>query len=415
MGHGFACLARWYYLSEFPQLADPHRKQCVRRASPISISPGRPIMVSEIRKIRNIKRDALKPCFENPPPMPHVKCKRLRELHLLSRHIYELEIKLRRLQGRRSTMLPWKEVSSALAEDTLRNVRDNRSLKVELEHHRRLGTYLRTWIDGLTPIPRSPRSSTDSWQHSQLIAGDATARRTAYEWIVRQAYCSTEAALAHVSFPSHDSDGIAVDVEWVDGLLHVNVMTQRILPYSLELVSQSLWVADKTFVQFAQGRPLSVYRHELHVVSDALEYVQEEMGPGTRPIFDNVLYGRFNEPTRTVLVMRSILKDELFPIDATTWTVDTKQWMVADKLDEYHTLCRTYYSIKHPSTEAGHVPLLDLATCFCHAPTNDAEAEKMLRDRFLLVQRVEREKFATHLDAVLLDQQSTRQASDVVA
>ncbi|KDO15779.1 hypothetical protein SPRG_18683, partial [Saprolegnia parasitica CBS 223.65] len=90
---------------------------------------------------------------------------------------------------------------------------------------------------------------------------------------------------------------------------------------------------------------------------------------------------------RTVLVMRSILKDELFPIDAATWTVDTKQWMVADKLDDGHTLCRTYYSIKHPSTEAGHVPLRELATCFCHAPTSDAEAEKMLRDRFLLVQR----------------------------
>ncbi|OQR86912.1 hypothetical protein ACHHYP_09796 [Achlya hypogyna] len=375
-----------------------HRKQSVH----IGITPGRRTMVSEIRKIRSITRDAaLKPCFENPPPMPHVKCKRLRELYLLSRHIYELEGKLRRLQGRRTTLLPWKDVSRALAEDTLRNVRDNRSLKVDLDSNRRLCAYLRTWLNGLAPIPRSPRSTGDGWQHSQLIAGDPAARRTAYEWIARQAYYNTDAAMAQLTFPIDGPDDVvAVDVNWIDGLLHVNVMTQRILPYSLAAVSASLWVADKTFVQFAQKR--SDFRQELQVVSDDMEYVQEEMGPGTKRIFDNVLYGRFYEPNRTVIVMRSILKDEAFPIDEHMWTIDTKQWMVADRISETLTRCRTFYSIKHPSTDAGYVPLRELAECFCHAPASDAEAKRMMRDRFLLVQRVEREKFAAHLDNVPL-------------
>ncbi|OQS06390.1 hypothetical protein THRCLA_01566 [Thraustotheca clavata] len=360
-------------------------------------------MVAELHKIRKIKRDELKPCFENPPAVLNVKCKRLKEMQLLRRHIYELEEQLGRLEHKRTTLLPWKEVCQALAEETLVNVRDNRNLKSQLFRAQRYCAFLRKW---LSPIPRSPNASIESWQHSQLIAGDAKSRKMAYEWIARQAYHNTQRAMAHLSFPDTITiDGIgliSVNVEFVDDLIEINVMTQQVLPYTLDEVSASLWVADKTFVQYAQGR--TDFRQELQVVSEDMEYVQEELTPGSRRIFDNVLYGRFYEDNRTVIVMRSILKDELFPLEKHMWTIDTKQWMVADRLSKDTTRCRTYYSIKHPSTDIGYVSLQELAECFCHSPKDDTQAKQMLRDRFLIVQRLEREQFAAHLDNVLLFQ-----------
>ncbi|KDO24072.1 hypothetical protein SPRG_10859 [Saprolegnia parasitica CBS 223.65] len=334
-----------------------------------------------------------------------VKCKRVQELQYLHRHIEELEETLRRCQRPYTPMmLPWKEVSAGLAHDTLVHIRDNRCLKKEVESKKKMIAYLKAWMQSVNVATHSPSPFVETWRHSELLAGDEAFRKQAYSWIMQQVYHNTDRALSTLHFPDAAA-GDFIDVHVVPDEHHrleIHVMSQRLLPYALPMASEGAWIADKTFYEF--NRDGDTFREELDLVNRDLEYVKEDIGPVQKMIVDNALYSRFEEENRTVMVLRSILNDEAYPLDATTWTVDIKQWMVLDAMDDETTRCRTYYIMKHPTTTSGgYVSVEEFAACFdLYTPGDDqVSLMRKLGARFEEKQRIERQKFATHMDAVL--------------
>ncbi|EQC38242.1 hypothetical protein, variant [Saprolegnia diclina VS20] len=325
------------------------------------------------------------------------KSKRLREIEYLKKHIYDLQARVRKTKRVRVTLLPWEEVAKALADDTLDKVRENRSLKRELTHNKRLARLLQDWI--LSQSPQTPNIHLESWRHSHIFQGDEATRKVGYEWLVAQLYHNTERALMPLAFPHGNEYYLETDIAFDGPIISLTQQMQVVLPYSLDDVSRAVWIAAQTFIHYIQRKPDPLAK--LLQVNRDVEYVQEDMGPSAKRIDSKLLYGRFHEPNRTAIVTRAVRTDDAYPIDPSTWTTDMKQWFVLDKIDDQSTRCRFYDYLGHPSTASGYVPIQDVVRMYRYEPVSDADAIAYCRNRFPHHQRRERAMFAIHLQRVL--------------
>ncbi|EQC38246.1 hypothetical protein SDRG_04672 [Saprolegnia diclina VS20] len=326
-----------------------------------------------------------------------------RKFHLdrLREQVYALEAELRRIKRAHIMILSWEDVAGAMADDTLAQVRTNRSLKKECAYHARLARFLREWM--LTMVPPKSLSSQSSWRDACLIEGDASSRQVAYEWVLQQLHGSTDSAMARVCERLTNVDSafdVAIDVNLDDGPLSIQVVTQSLLPCSLAQATLAFWHADLTFVAHALQRDFKQL-DEAHARS--IVYLHDSIGPEDDTIGDNMLYGRFDEPSRSVIVMRSIISDAAYPTKGYVWSVDTKQWMVAEAVDASTTRCRVSFQMGHPRTPSGdQVPLSDVGRLFgCDGNEDDARFRHKLRECFRRRHFDQRLQFAAYLDHVL--------------
>ncbi|OQR83053.1 hypothetical protein ACHHYP_15169 [Achlya hypogyna] len=326
-----------------------------------------------------------------PKRLACIKSKKVRELASLRRQIFALQEQLKYLQQPRpSTLLPWRDVTAAIHDDTVAEVQVNTTLRRRRQSQARLCEYLQQWIASMGPDRRAPSAFLESWRHSHLFAGDDIARTLSYTWLLRQVYESRHRAFAHLRFPTEHRNDIDVCVTCDDDRLQIHVQTQQVLPYSLENVSRGLWIAQETLCQeyfAAPDDPTAL----LSTPTADVQYTRENVG-GSAPMHmvNNVLTGRFYEPNAVVLCLRSVLSDDLFPTATSTWRFDNKEWTVAERLGPQLTRCRTVYTIDHPCTAAGFVSLKELAAL--------RQLPSDIKDPFVLEARLKQVSVHKHVD-----------------
>ncbi|EQC38237.1 hypothetical protein SDRG_04664 [Saprolegnia diclina VS20] len=342
----------------------------------------------------------------------------------LRNYIYDLTQELEAIPKRSGHIatLSWHDVAKALQDDTLEQVRENRSLKRQVAHAKTLLATLQDWMARVVrPNERVPSLVEETWRHSQLLAGDDASRQVAYEWILRQVYHNTDRALAHVAFPTDASHCLDVHVSFGDDmacpLLCIQVMTQELMPFDLDDVAAGYWVAEKTFARAYRDQslagPLDVDAFSQTQRQD-IQYLPEEIPyPGQRVVRYNVLSGRFREPDRMTIALRTILYDEADRPredidDGRQWTIDTKQWIVADRVGPSMTRCRTFYTIRHPFTSQGDVALRDLAAVYNVDAATDKELCAQLTAKLTKGHFDQRTFFMRHYAAVLCQLQHLR-------
>ncbi|KDO24060.1 hypothetical protein SPRG_10847 [Saprolegnia parasitica CBS 223.65] len=365
------------------------------------------------------------------PRLAHIRSKRARQMQSLRNYIYDLTQELEAIPKRpgHSAPLSWHDVAKALQDDTLEQVRENRSLKRQVAHAKTLLATLQDWMARVVrPNERVPSLVEETWRHSQLLAGDDASRQVAYEWILRQVYHNTDRALAHVAFPADASNCLDVRVTFGDNpmcpLLSIQVMTQEFMPFSLDDVAAGYWVAEKTFASAYRERTTN-FLLDLHTFLQTehqdIQYLPEEIPySGQHVVRYNVLSGRFREHDRMTIALRTILHDEAnCPRDETIedgrqkWTIDTKQWIVADRVGPSLTRCRTFYTIRHPFTSQGDVALRDLAAVYNVEAATDKELCAQLTAKLTTGHYDQRAFFMRHYAAVLCQLQLLREGADV--
>ncbi|EQC25659.1 hypothetical protein SDRG_16480 [Saprolegnia diclina VS20] len=330
----------------------------------------------------------------------HIKCKRVREVRALRRFVADLEQRLATHHGRRPTsLLPWAEVATALADAVADQRNETTALRRQLQANDRICKALAAWVNSWqlhTPL----NAFAESWRDATLFAGDERARRIGCQWIIHQVYAHTAREMHRFTFPATNTGVVEIEVVVTPSyVLEIHGMTQLLLPYSLDEVSHGVWLADASFVQVDHG--VDTHFESLDTTPD-LAYAQEDMGPADQTILDRTLYGRFYEGNdKVVIVMRSVLHDAAYPIRDDAWTVDTRQWVVAQRVDATWTRLRTYYRLLHPCTRAGFVPIQAFAQCVKVHSTSDDDAARQLQVKFTSQQRDQRRRFEAHLRRVL--------------
>ncbi|OQS02641.1 uridine kinase [Thraustotheca clavata] len=347
------------------------------------------------------------------PRLAHIRSKRARQMQSMRNYLYDLTDRLTILHNRhhQPSMLSWHDILKALQDDTLEQVRENRALKQQIDHAERLKTMLEDWVTRIIqPNQRVPSITEETWRHSQLLAGDEASRQIAFEWILRQVYHNTTRALAHVHYPDTATSCITIDISLLENedkpILLVQGMTQDIMPYPLEEVINGYWVTEKTFAQAFrhQNTPITLQSCDIENANQEMQYLREEVPyPDGRIVHYNVLTGRFLEQDRMTIALRTILKDSAFPDmpeNNMQWIVDTKQWIVADRINSNSTRCRTFYTIRHPFTPMGDVSLHDLASSYGVNAATDSEILVLLK-RQLSIGHYEQRSFGGTVNCVL--------------
>ncbi|CAK4072900.1 unnamed protein product [Aphanomyces euteiches] len=331
------------------------------------------------------------------------KVSKKKQMQVLQQRIYNLENCLSNRKRYTTTLMPWEEVAKALKEDTLEQVRANRTLKREVEMQKELYAALTAWISRMTPSRKTPSVYEETWQHSHLLKGNDYSRRTAQNWIVQQSYHNTQRAMAHLPFP--DSTETYIDVQMLmneDGnAFQIHCFSQHVVSFTLEQVSSAFWVAENSFTEYRRSRALPTFEQLGSYSQGDLRYdCEDQPNTATQKMRNNCLHGRIRDEDRTTVVCRTIITDEAFPmLDSSVWTMDIKQWTVADRIGPHATRLRTFYTIDHPKTIKGTVPMEEIANLF--GLPYDGQFLFKLSERMRISQTFQRELFHEHLEKVL--------------
>ncbi|KAF0690131.1 Aste57867_18456 [Aphanomyces stellatus] len=329
------------------------------------------------------------------------KISRKKQLMTLQRRAYDMEGVLAKTRRQVTSLLPWDEVTQALKDDIVEQAMNNRCLQRQVDAQRRMSEVLYAWVQSMSPSERTPSAVEETWRHSYMPKADIDTRSMAQSWIVQQSYYNAGRAMAAASFPDSLETRIEVDVaiDAIEDLFHVTIVSQVVVPYSLEDTTEGYWVADNTF-------PSLVALDELPA-ADALRRMAEgdvryDVNSESPTIRLNSLHGYVREPDRTTFVFRAILVDEAFPTVAglPAWTVDTKTWTVADRMGASCTRLRTFCTMGHPHMpDVGYMPMATLASIL-NVPLDD-DFRRRQRARLVRAHNAQREQFHVHLLRVL--------------
>ncbi|KAF0690136.1 Aste57867_18461 [Aphanomyces stellatus] len=335
--------------------------------------------------------------------LSHIKTKRVKELEFFKRHIYDLQGEILQLKRRRTSFLPWEEIAQALKDDTLEKVRDNRSLKKEVEYNKRMCDALQTWI-GTMKVPSTSSVLDESWRQSRVCGGDDATRRLGLTWLVQHMHRQTDTTFEPLDFPidlggdesEEDDPFVDVDVLETDtDVLETRVLHQFNVNFSLDDVSLALLSVDKTHEDEDKDAVL------LTDVADDIAYFRRKVGPSpAHPIRQCVVRGRFCETDRTVLCLKSVL-DDMHPLDDKCWTMHTSTWIVATRVAAARTRVRVYSITGHPCTAAGFVPADEVAAAHGIDLKDGESAVECLKDMYTTDHLDLRKRYAHHLNTVL--------------
>ncbi|CAK4102723.1 unnamed protein product [Aphanomyces euteiches] len=266
----------------------------------------------------------------------------------------------------------------------------------------RMYNILHAWIESMQPPQKMPSAFEENWRHSQLMKGDDETRLLAQKWIIQQAHHSTERAFAPIAFPETMEPFIQVDVgaNEQDEFFFINTMTHCVLPYALEHVSDALWVTERRFLKYHRDGILPTTNELKAILSETLCYGREvDLSVLRVNITKNSLRGQIRDHDRTTIIFRTIVHDEAFPLEDNNSTVNLKEWMVADRLGPSLTRLRTFYTMNHPATDHGYIPMELLATEF-NIP-RDGYMNQRVRDHLRASHSRQRETFYEHLTKML--------------
>ncbi|CAK5152509.1 unnamed protein product [Aphanomyces euteiches] len=337
--------------------------------------------------------------FESHPlycSLAHIKTKRVKELEFFKLHIYDLQGQIMYLKRCQTSKLPWEDIALALKDDTLKKVRDNRSLKQEVDEYARMSDLLKAWISSMVTPSRCLFE--ESWRHARLFGGDEATRKVGLAWIIRQMYQNTERALSHLVYPE---DGDFLDIQVIEtdpNVLETRVMHQFTVDATFEAVSEAMYTAEKSFAKYYLKRDADAVR--LSNAGCDIEYYQEQVGPAEQNITDYFILGRFHDEDQTTLCLKTIL-DDAYPLEDNTWTALTKQWVIATRQGANKTRLRSYYSIEHPSCQNGFVPLEQVANLWGIKGEDSSPLTSRLKERNVKSHTRQRQVYVEHFKNVL--------------
>ncbi|KAH9111048.1 hypothetical protein LEN26_013567 [Aphanomyces euteiches] len=218
------------------------------------------------------------------------------EIEYLRSKVEELEQHLKILKEVRGLDIgnesPWQETANRMRVAKQNALHENERLKHELEEHIQFGKALQAVMKKRPKLTVLPTLESDQWRVFKLVK-DQTLRHRAMNEIPQLMYQLTEAAM--------------VESGLNDKVDNFESYTPRLTKTSSDLVLEKV-DCNTTYVQYMKRW-------------------------NAAPSQANVLYKRIMEPTRDVIVCRTVLEDELNPFPEGVLVMNKSTWVVLEKLD----------------------------------------------------------------------------------
>ncbi|KAF0716646.1 Aste57867_2730 [Aphanomyces stellatus] len=273
------------------------------------------------------------------------------EVASLEAQIESLQAELARLsfdfQSGKTSMLVWREVSSALQDAVTSSIHRNRALKTQRRGHEELVRVMKQWVDTQTKALLSPQSRTlttrthTSWRNVTLVAHPAS-RKLGFYWITDHLFHHTDAIMQQYQFPSrHEAlEDLTVDIDDLDRVTYIH-RKQVTLPFSLAATASFLRSSVlKRFLNapvWSRVKPDAVVPADTTLLQDdCLHYQHSERDPNQ---VVRTIYREYSEhPDRLVVVGQCVNHDESLPNSARQR--GRMRWFVLDRVGPTQTMWR---------------------------------------------------------------------------
>ncbi|EQC38178.1 hypothetical protein SDRG_04607 [Saprolegnia diclina VS20] len=292
------------------------------------------------------------------------------ENEYLTQYMHTLQEKLRHLQTRQTTLLPWADVVRALADETLQCVHTNRQLWRRVNDHVAVLDLLHAWIQSTLDS-----TSAHHWSRSpRLFAGDVLPRHFAIKWLAMQMYHQRETAFAHADAFGNE-DASFVRAQPTGGFVGV---AQLFSPHTIDSIVDAWVMGQAEYAVHSSTMAVVVTSPEVDIA-----YARETTALSPNQwLVGNCIYGRFTqrESKATTIVMRTMTNDEMQPIDMPLWTAGCQLWISMAKATETTTCVKVYFSMDHPRSSHGPIDLIELTRALETLP-NITALERVVRAR----------------------------------
>ncbi|CAK4344576.1 unnamed protein product [Aphanomyces euteiches] len=255
------------------------------------------------------------------------------EIEYLRSKVEELEQHLKILKevrgldiGNEST---WQETANRMRVAKQNALHENERLKHELEEYIQFGKALQAVMKKRPKLTVLPTLESDQWRVFKLVK-DQTLRHRAMNEIPQLMYQLTEAAMVESGLndkvDNFESYTPRLTKTSSDLVLSVSFCSTK--HFDFNIVSEMAWKL------FCGGYGTKDTKFNvLEKVDCNTTYVQYMKRWNAAPSQANVLYKRIMEPTRDVIVCRTVLEDELNPFPEGVLVMNKSTWVVLEKLD----------------------------------------------------------------------------------
>ncbi|KAH9128518.1 hypothetical protein AeMF1_001331 [Aphanomyces euteiches] len=268
--------------------------------------------------------------------------KKQAELKKLQSLVQNLMQRASQMQYFKQTMLPWKDIAITLGRETAESVDMNRMLRGELYQVESLAHALSRWVEKMTnnPVLHSPNDHPFTLQYTSLPETESV-RRHGFDWITKHLFHNIDRAMRQVHFPSNLSEYLNIDAAFTPDTHVITTVNQRVEPVSLDVAAGCL--KHQVF-----NYPGSV--EVLDTLDEGMQYLRFKASAADHTFYENTLFREFRQRNRYVIIVHIISEDDKHPQQGArrNWT----QWIVADVVDENHTLireCLAWYGLRTPN------------------------------------------------------------------
>ncbi|KAF0709630.1 Aste57867_5855 [Aphanomyces stellatus] len=257
------------------------------------------------------------------------------ELEYLRTKVDELERHLTVLKQVKSLEIvnetPWQKMANQMRIAKQTALNENDKLKHELEEQIEFGKALQTLMKKRPKLTVLPTLESEQWKVFKLVK-DPILRRQAIDEIYLQQYQLTEGAMVEGGLYDQvdDMESYSPRIAKTNADLILQCAFCQTIDFDFNVVSEMAWLLFQGGCGAAKKRLTYEVIEKFHVNAAYLRISKHWNDLANQA---NVLYKRFTEPDRDIIVCRSVLEDEVHPFDESALVLNKSAWLVMERID----------------------------------------------------------------------------------
>ncbi|OQR90888.1 aldo-keto reductase [Thraustotheca clavata] len=284
--------------------------------------------------------------------------------------------KIKELEGEHGSQ--WEQLARSQFLERQKAHQENAKLKAALEEQLKFAEALQSMIQKKPRLSFPSMIDNEEWKLSKL-SKDRDARRHAMKMIMDKQYELLNGILVRSGLfdPKEEIKQSKISARPSEETISIDFIRFHTLPWDYELVAEATWQVCTTNIA-----------DEIKNVGDLLEAVDNDtrycekimcqqgrtecpfFGRSRANVIGQVLFKRFFEKDRIVIVWKAIMEDELYPRDPMTLLANQQAWVVIEKGLTPSTSRVKSYIERLPPSRAGKEVALDDMMKSMHIPSN---------------------------------------------
>ncbi|CAK4692854.1 hypothetical protein LEN26_020283 [Aphanomyces euteiches] len=236
---------------------------------------------------------------------------------------------------------------------------ENEKLKHELEEQIEFGKALQVLLKKRPKLTMLPTLESEEWRVFKLVK-DPTLRYQAVNMIYQQQYQLTDVAMIESGIldKSDSYELVTPRIAKNTGDLMLQGAYRVTLSYDFNVVSDLVWLLTHCGLE---PKTSGMSYTTLEKFDFDAAYISFKKKFNSLPYQSNNLFKRCREPTRDVIIGRSVLEDELYPFEEGSLIMNKSFWLVLDKVNDgkgcrishFHKCMLPMVQSKSPATYNG--------------------------------------------------------------